>query len=879
MQVLHVCVESGQSKSRALPFEDFARGGPHEFKKQGDFKTRMLQRSVAGSPVLRGLSMMHWFLQLWANVLAFLGLARTRESKDVTRTPEPVQQSLPMKPQQPKSAPTSAVVTVKDVYAGDAFEIKASTQRNAREHMYREKEPGSSKLIGPTDNQLRLIFSTRAALPVLAGAGSGKSTSLVNRFLLATNYLNVQLRHITVFTFTRKSRRDFIEKLIEESQFWPTPITLKEAEASVRTFHSKALQLFRAKRGRDVAVFEFLKDEIPAAKNSAEATIPTSDVAPPSDDLLSEEEFRANDVDSLMPGNLSRIQLRLLHDAYTTRFSQSNSFRLVVRELLKASFLSPPIAKDDKDALEAIRFERQILRRDEQWSAYVEADWRRRGLWPLPGVRELNSPDERRPLIAENGQYAAHGYIASVDTYVVLGVHSEISNKVNGFGGTTLVKNFQASKNKQALLLAQCEQKIRYVTDEKDLTALKKQLHWAALPETNVAPKFKIRIPGERKLLPVFYALFTFGQFAENLAVDPCTLDQLHLLAKGSVEEQFGRACAEYYSSFYEALGARRVWTFNQIFKALADEQDVLGEMDAADLSPIQHLLIDEFQDISPAIVKFVTAAQTRLWKKSGDAIQPTLIAVGDDWQSIYGWRGSSPKFFMDFHKYFRGSPRQALQLNQNFRSSANIIRAAEAALVDLRERLEGKLNGEAESRYKNLPIPVCQVTEFKSDDVVRVVRMLLQGKKKGERVFVLSRAKLDATAKAVRDVFRAVSERDLLVTTLHQSKGLEADYVILLGEIRYVGRNVLRNSVYLKAELVGSAHGRERAYDLAQQDEALRLAYVGITRAKQFCIWFAEPKSEGVFERLPRRSNYSTQVTVADVISLAKQVGSMEKV
>ena len=126
---------------------------------------------------------------------------------------------------------------------------------------------------------------------------------------------------------------------------------------------------------------------------------------------------------------------------------------------------------------------------------------------------------------------------------------------------------------------------------------------------------------------------------------------------------------------------------------------------------------------------------------------------------------------------------------------------------------------------------------------------------------------------------FRGVDESDLLVTTLHQSKGLEADYVILLGEIRYIGRNLLRNSVYLKAELASGAHGHERAYDLAQQDEALRLAYVGITRARRFCIWFAEPKREGVFERLPLRSDYSTRATVADVTGFVEQLVSKEGV
>ncbi len=73
--------------------------------------------------------MTQWLLELWDNFLAFLGLARASERKAVPQ--RAVQRPPAVKPQQPKPSATPSAPTVKEVYAGDAFEIKPSTQRNA----------------------------------------------------------------------------------------------------------------------------------------------------------------------------------------------------------------------------------------------------------------------------------------------------------------------------------------------------------------------------------------------------------------------------------------------------------------------------------------------------------------------------------------------------------------------------------------------------------------------------------------------------------------------------------------------------------------------------------------------------------------------------
>ena len=66
-------------------------------------------------------------------------------------------------------------------------------------------------------------------------------------------------------------------------------------------------------------------------------------------------------------------------------------------------------------------------------------------------------------------------------------------------------------------------------------------------------------------------------------------------------------------------------------------------------------------------------------------------MAIGDDWQSIYGWRGSSPELFIDFDRHFPGKGKAkrsaVLTLANNYRSIEPIIRDAEALLGDVQHK------------------------------------------------------------------------------------------------------------------------------------------------------------------------------------------------
>lgn len=98
---------------------------------------------------------------------------------------------------------------------------------------------------------------------------------------------------------------------------------------------------------------------------------------------------------------------------------------------------------------------------------------------------------------------------------------------------------------------------------------------------------------------------------------------------------------------------------------------------------------------------------------------------------------------------------------------------------------------------------------------------------------------------------------RRLKQLTYHSAKGLQADAVFLLGDCQHVTRSPYKNQVYRMAGL--GKDGDSEPYDTAQQDEVLRLAYVGITRAISQCYWYVE-KPEGQAVNVPRASNGSME-------------------
>ncbi len=237
------------------------------------------------------------------------------------------------------------------------------------------------------------------------------------------------------------------------------------------------------------------------------------------------------------------------------------------------------------------------------------------------------------------------------------------------------------------------------------------------------------------------------------------------------------------------------------------------------DLMPkYDHVLVDEYQDIN--------GVQQRLL----DLLAPmNLFCVGDPRQSIFGWRGSKIGYILDFEKKYVG--HEVVVLTKNYRSCSEIVQVANASIRTLRlPDLESTKEGKGQ-----IFLVQC---ESEAQEQEWVIQMILQCHVPRSEVFVLARTnrqleelsdvlKVRGIAHVVRREEHIVEaqEGEVLLSTIHAIKGMEAEVVFLLG----------CHGMYFPCKtgdhpIIDMV--KEVEYD--KEEEERRLFYVALTRAKR---------------------------------------------
>ena len=135
------------------------------------------------------------------------------------------------------------------------------------------------------------------------------------------------------------------------------------------------------------------------------------------------------------------------------------------------------------------------------------------------------------------------------------------------------------------------------------------------------------------------------------------------------------------YQAYEEACARAGVIDFSELLlRALDLWRDNPGLLDHYQRR-FRHILVDEFQDTNA-----VQYAWLRLLAKGGDS----LMVVGDDDQSIYGWRGARVENLHQFSEDFQDAV--TIRLEQNYRSTACILKAANALIANNQGRLGKEL-------------------------------------------------------------------------------------------------------------------------------------------------------------------------------------------
>ncbi len=108
------------------------------------------------------------------------------------------------------------------------------------------------------------------------------------------------------------------------------------------------------------------------------------------------------------------------------------------------------------------------------------------------------------------------------------------------------------------------------------------------------------------------------------------------------------------------------------------------------------HILVDEFQDTNKAQYDLINMLYPTDGSKDKSG---SLCAVGDVDQSIYSWRGADFKIILNFQKDYKNT--KLIKLEQNYRSTANILDAANAVIINNNERMEKNLYSQKGSGSK----------------------------------------------------------------------------------------------------------------------------------------------------------------------------------
>lgn len=128
-----------------------------------------------------------------------------------------------------------------------------------------------------------------------------------------------------------------------------------------------------------------------------------------------------------------------------------------------------------------------------------------------------------------------------------------------------------------------------------------------------------------------------------------------------------------------------------------------------------EHILIDEYQDTNVAQYQLIKAL----------ASHENICVVGDDYQAIYGWRGANFKNILNFEKDW---PRaQTIKLEQNYRSTQNILDAADAVIKNNFQRTEKTL---WTNKGSGTPITLFEAQDS-YDEVEFIITELLSLKRK----------------------------------------------------------------------------------------------------------------------------------------------------
>ncbi len=183
---------------------------------------------------------------------------------------------------------------------------------------------------------------------------------------------------------------------------------------------------------------------------------------------------------------------------------------------------------------------------------------------------------------------------------------------------------------------------------------------------------------------------------------------------------------AEVYKSYTETLKTNNALDFDDIIlkalELLAEHNDVLDYY----RRKFRYVMVDEYQDTNEPQFQFVRLLSS---------YYRNICVVGDDDQSIYGWRGADITNILSFEKTFEKA--RVIKLEQNYRSTEHIIKTANCVIKHNIKRMDKTLFTELGKGY---PVVLCNLYDenAEAEFVCKQIKNLVDAGKFGYNDFAV---------------------------------------------------------------------------------------------------------------------------------------------
>lgn len=703
--------------------------------------------------------------------------------------------------------------------------MKMDTEKGYLDTILRDCDPN----ILLDEDQRRVVLTDEDYCLVVAGAGAGKTTTVAAKVKYLVEKQQIDPKEILVISFTNKAVNELKQRIIGDLHI----------ECPIATFHSTGNAILHIHNPEKLNIVDDSKLY-----------------------YVVQDYFR----ESILRNESAVNNLILFFASYFDAPYEGKDLNAFFNHIAKSNFTTMRSELDDfkKQVIDtrtkkAVTIQSEVMRSNQEVEIanflYLNGiDYEYEPMYPydILFARKPYTPD----FIIRQGEHVAYIEHFGItedgrnDRYSkdqIEAYKKAVNDKVrlHRQHGTTLLYTFSSYKDRRPLL-----------------EHLKEQLEHSGFvlkPRSNKEVMEKLVVSEENRYIRKLVALIC--RFISNFKVNGFTEDDFNRMYHSTQNVRtrlFLNICNDCYLEYQRYLNENQAVDFQDMINESARLLREVKEMKQR--LNFKYIIVDEYQDISRQRFDLVSALH--------DVTDAKIIAVGDDWQSIYAFSGSDITLFTKFAE--KMGYAKLLKIVRTYRNSQEVIDIAGNFIQKNREQIEKDLISPKhledpviiytyDSRYKDpkgdnrsgVNYAIAHAIEVALEQIMAYNRQA--GKKEDGSILLLGRFGFDGDRLERSGLFEYISrgsklrsvkypKLDITFMTAHASKGLGYDNVIVVN-----GRNETYGfpSKIENDPVLSFVIKEDLSIDYAEER---RLFYVAMTRTKNRVYFIAPEENPSEF-------------------------------